>query len=76
MIFVEYHRRSLPWFYVRAMIYSEPSLAVQCKLLQEELDFWKRRSIRLESYSRKEILKYLMSRKLPMKTQKLLSRSF
>ena len=31
-IFVEYHRRSLPWFYVRAMIYSEPSLTVECKL--------------------------------------------
>ena len=33
-IFVEYHRRSLPWFYVRAMIYSvysEPSLTVECK---------------------------------------------
>ena len=30
-IFVEYHRRSLPWFYVRVMIYSEPLLTVECK---------------------------------------------
>ena len=29
-IFVEYHRRSLPWFYVHAMIYSQPSLTVEC----------------------------------------------
>ena len=28
---MEYHRRCLPWFYVRAMIYSEPSLTVECK---------------------------------------------
>ena len=30
-IFVEFHCRSLPWFYVRAMIYSEPSLTVEWK---------------------------------------------
>ena len=27
---MEYHRRSLPWFYVHAMIYSQPSLTVEC----------------------------------------------
>ena len=44
--------------------------------LEEELDYWKRWAIRLESYSRRENIKVLMSTRPLMRTQKLLSRNF